>query len=172
MNNQENTRVWDARGLSVGRVQKRQAPTVVNDTTKGVLMVEVPRCTDLPLVGSTCDSYIELKLTDPDGPEGPDIRKGEVIFNERSPRFRCEQDFVYVSATSILTLTVYDQPGLFELSNVLKLGRKKDKPLGKVRIHVKDVAKAGRIKDAFPLQDADQGDMHVLLQWTSVERDD
>lgn len=135
-------------------------------------MVEVPRCTDLPLVGSTCDSYIELKLTDPDGPDDADVRRSEVIFNERSPRFRCQQDFVYVTATSTLTLTVYDQPGLFELKNLVKLGRSKDKPLGKVRIHVKDVAKAGRIKDAYPLQDADQGDMHVLLQWTGVEKDD
>ena len=41
-----------------------------------------------------------------------------------------------------------------------------------VRIHVKDVAKTGRIKDAFPLQEADQGDVHMLLTWTPVEKDE
>jgi hypothetical protein len=41
-----------------------------------------------------------------------------------------------------------------------------------VRIHVRDVALSGRIKDSFPLQDADQGDMQILLTWTPVERDD
>lgn len=44
--------------------------------------------------------------------------------------------------------------------------------LGKVRIPVKDVVKAGRLKDAFPLQEAEQGDMHLCLTWQGVERDD
>jgi Ca2+-dependent lipid-binding protein len=153
-------------------MQKNQQAAVVSDTTKGVLMVEVPRCTDLPLVGPTCDSYVELRLSDPDNPNGPDICKSEVVLNERSPRYRCKKDFVYVSATSTLTLTVYDVPGMMEMSNIMKLGQKADTSLGKVVIHVRDVARAGRLKDSFPLQDADQGDMHVLLSWTTVERDD
>jgi hypothetical protein len=115
---------------------------------------------------------VELRLSDPDNPSGPEISKSEVVYNERSPRYRCKKEFVYISANSTLTLTVYDMPGLFEMSNIIKLGQKPDSPLGKVRIHVKDVARAGRLKDSFPLADADQGDMHVLLSWTTVERDD
>ena len=153
-------------------MQNQRKTTAINDTTKGVLTVELSRCTDLPLVGSTCDSVVEFKLADPDAPDGPDIRKTAPIFNERSPRFRVKQDFVYVSATSMLTMTVFDQPGLFEFSNIVKLGRKSDTPLGKVRIPVKDVAKTGRLKDAYPLLEADQGDMHLTLSWQPVERDD
>ena len=110
------------------------------------------RATDLPLVGPTCDTVAEFKLNDPDAPDGPDVRRTAPVFNERSPRYRAKQDFVYVSATSTLTITIYDQPGLLEFSNLLKLGRKSDTPLGKVRIHVKDVAKIGHLKDSFPLQ--------------------
>lgn len=47
-----------------------------------------------------------------------------------------------------------------------------DAMLGKVRIPVKDVVKPGRLKDAFPLQEAEQGDMHLCLTWQGVERDD
>lgn len=41
-----------------------------------------------------------------------------------------------------------------------------------VKIHVKDVARTGHMKDAFPLQEADQGDLLVSLSWTPVERDE
>jgi hypothetical protein len=41
-----------------------------------------------------------------------------------------------------------------------------------VRIHVKDVARSGHMKDSFPLQEADQGDLHMTLSWTPVERDE
>jgi Ca2+-dependent lipid-binding protein len=155
------------------RMQRQRQEKVISDTSKGVLTVELNRCMDLSTsAGKNCNSYVEFKLSDPDSPEGPDIRKTATILNERSPRFRAKQDFVYVSATSMLTLTVYDAVGALEMANIVRLGRKADTPLGKVRIPVKDVAKTGRIKDAFPLQEADQGDMHLLLTWMPVERDD
>jgi hypothetical protein len=111
-----------------------------------------------------------VKLTDPDSPGGPELRTTEVVINEASPRFRAKFDFVYVSATSMLTLTVYEKAGF--LDNLLKLSKKEDDVLGKVRIPVKDIVKTGRLKDAFPLQEAEQGDMHLCLTWQSVERDE
>lgn len=154
-------------------MQRQRQVKVINDTSKGVLTVELNRCMDLSAsAGKNCNSYVEFKLSDPDSPEGPDIRKTATILNERSPRFRSKQDFVYVSATSMLTMTVYDAVGALDVANIVRLGRKADTPLGKIRIPVKDVAKTGRVKDAFPLQEADQGDMHLLLTWMPVERDD
>ena len=153
-------------------VQQARKARAIDDSSKGVLTIEIYRCTDLPAVGKSTDSYIECKLNDPDNPDGPDTRTTPTVFNEHSPRFRFKSDFVYVSATSTLTMTVFDHPDKLELSNIVKLGRKSDTPLGKVRIHVRDVAKAGRVKDSFPLQDADQGDLHMMASWTPVERDD
>jgi len=91
--------------------------------------------------------------------------------NDTSPRFREKFDFVYVSATSMLTLTCYDKPGLFELSSMLKPWAKENVPLGRVRVAVRDVVRAQRVKDIFALREADSGDMHLTLEWQSVERD-
>lgn len=41
---------------------------------KGVLTVQLSRVTDLPIVGGTCDSFVELKLNDPEAAQ-PDIRR-------------------------------------------------------------------------------------------------
>lgn len=153
-------------------MQQQRKARVIDDSSKGVLTAEIYRCVDLPLVGKSCDSYVELRLNDPDNPDGPDVRRSSTVLNERSPRYRFKSDFVYVSATSTLTLSVYDHPDKLELSNIVRLGTKSDELMGKVRIHVRDVAKAGRVKDQFPLADADQGDMHLQLTWTGVEKDD
>ena len=148
----------------------RAAPKKVNNDMKGVLTIVLTRCADLPIVNGSCDSFVELKITDPEQTL-PDIRRTEVVYNETSPKFRLKFDFVYISATSMLTATVYDRPKLLDMSSILKPFGKEDIPLGKVRIPIKDVVKAGRVKDAFPLQEAEQGDIHLTLEWTSVERD-
>lgn len=95
----------------------------------------------------------------------------EVVMNDPSPRFRQKFDFVYISATSMLTLTCFDKPGLFELSSMLKPWAKEDVAMGKVRISVKDVVRSGRIKDVFALKEAESGDIHMTLEWQPVERD-
>eukprot|EP00892_Ulva_mutabilis_P003246 jgi/Ulvmu1/1293/UM011_0017.1 len=151
---------------------RSQKARPISDTLKGVVTVDLARCTDLPVGSKGTNSYVEVKLMDPDSPEGPDARRTAVVINEASPRFREKFDFVYVSATSMLTLTVFEKVGALDVGNILKLGRKEDEMLGKVRIPVKDVVKPGRLKDAFPLQEAEQGDMHLTLSWQAVERDE
>lgn len=88
-------------------VQQRSAPRKINSDMKGVLVVDLMRCMDLPVVSSSCDSYVEMKLTDPDAKQ-PDVRKSEVVLNEPSPRYRQKFEFVSISATSMLTVTVSD----------------------------------------------------------------
>lgn len=153
-------------------MQRSQKARPISDTLKGVITVDLARCTDLPVGQKGTNSYVEVKLMDPDSPEGPDVRRTDVVLNEQSPRFRSKFDFVFVSATSMLTLTVFEKTGALDVGNLLKLGRKEDEMLGKVRIPVKDVVKPGRLKDAFPLQEAEQGDMHLTLSWQAVERDE
>lgn len=63
-----------------------------------------------------------MKLLDPDSPEGPESHNTDVVINEQSPRFRAKFDFVYISATSMLTLTVYEKAGVWD--SVMKLGKK------------------------------------------------
>lgn len=152
--------------------QRSQKARPITDSLKGVVTVDLARCTDLPVGPKGTNSYVEVKLTDPDSPEGPDVRRTDVVLNEASPRFRDKFDFVYVSATSMLTLSVFEKTGALDVKNIIKLGRKEDELLGKVRVAVKDVVKPGRLKDAFPLQEAEQGDMHLTLTWQGVERDD
>lgn len=65
---------------------------------------------------------VQVKMLDPDSPEGPEIRITEVIINEQSPRFRAKFDFVYISATSMLTLTVFEKAGMWD--SVMKFGKK------------------------------------------------
>jgi Ca2+-dependent lipid-binding protein len=117
------------------RAQAARKVHAIDDSSKGVLTVQIYRCVDLPLVGKTCDSYVELKLTDPDNPDSAETRKTPTVFNERSPRYRFNTDFVYVSATSTLMLHVYDHPDKLELGNIVKLGMKSDTVLGKARAY-------------------------------------
>lgn len=61
-------------------------------------------------------------MLDPDSPEGPEMHNTEVVINEQSPRFRAKFDFVYISATSMLTLTVFEKAGMWD--SVMKFGKK------------------------------------------------
>ena len=61
-------------------------------------------------------------MLDPDSPEGPEVHSTEVVINEQSPRFRAKFDFVYISATSMLTLTVFEKAGMWD--SVMKFGKK------------------------------------------------
>lgn len=69
-------------------------------------------------------------------------------------------------------LQVYQKKNALSVGNIMKLGQKSDPVLGKVRIAVKDIVKTQRLKDAFPLQEAEQGDVHMSLDWTPVEREE
>lgn len=43
------------------------------------------------------------------------------------------------------------------------------KALGKVRIPLDAVIKEGRVKDAYPLHEAQTGEMHVTLEWAAID---
>jgi hypothetical protein len=86
------------------------------------LIVRLSFCYQIVALPNVVSFCMQVKLLDPDSPEGPDTRDSEVIINEQSPRFRAKFDFVYISATSMLTLTVYEKSGVWD--SVMKLGKK------------------------------------------------
>lgn len=47
--------------------------------------------------------------------------------------------------------------------------QKDDAEIGKVRIPVKDVVRNGRLKDKWPLQEVQQGEVVLMLTWTQCE---
>lgn len=47
--------------------------------------------------------------------------------------------------------------------------QKDDAVIGKVRIPVKDVVRNGRLKDKWPLQEVQQGEVVLMLTWTPCE---
>ena len=59
------------------------------------------------------DTFVELELHDPDKAD-VELQRTSVIMNEESPRWGEKFDFVMVSATSTLDLTVYDKQGFFD----------------------------------------------------------
>jgi len=136
---------------------------------KGVLTVDLKKVMNL---GESLDSFVTLRLYDPYRLPIPDMEvKTHVELNEPSPRFNFKTDFVNISASSVLTLTVYKQPGMMSALTSLKvplLQKAKPEALGKVRLPLEDVVREGRVKDVFPLQEAQTGEMHLTLEWSAV----
>lgn len=136
---------------------------------RGVLTVDLKKVMNL---SEPADSYVLLRLHDPGRSPAPDIEyKTKVELNENSPRFNYIADFVNISAMSVLTLTVFSQPGAVAALRSLKVPffQKADaKRLGYVRLTLEDVIKDGRVRDVFPLHEAQTGEMHLGLTWTSV----
>lgn len=136
---------------------------------QGVLTVHLKKVTGL---AEPIDSYVALRLYDPHRLPIPDIiYNTKVELNEDAPRFNYNADFVNISSASVLTLTVYAQPGLMAALTAFKvpyLQKAQAKMLGKVRIPVEAVVKDGRLRDIIPLQEAETGEMHLALEWASV----
>ena len=59
------------------------------------------------------DTFVELELHDPEKAD-VESQRSSVIMNEDNPRWGEKFDFVMVSATSALDLTVYDKQGFFD----------------------------------------------------------
>lgn len=142
------------------------------EKVKGILTVNLKKVMHL---GSSVNSYVQLKLYDPHKAPIPDIIiKTKVEINEASPRFNFKTDFVNISAASVLIATVYSQPGLFDALTSLKvpfLQQASPPMLGKVRVPLNNVVTEGRVKDVYPLQDAETGEMHLTLEWTAIDID-
>jgi hypothetical protein len=85
---------------------------------------------------------------------------------------RHKSQFVNVSPAAVLTLTVFEQPGLLASLTSLRvplLMRAAPKAVGRVRLPLAAVAAAGRVRDVYPLADAQTGEMHCALEWQDVD---
>ena len=140
---------------------------------KGVLTVSLKKVMHL---AQPTDSYVTLRLYDPHRLPVPDIiTKTKVEMNEASPRFNFITDFVNISASSVLTLTIFNQPGAMSALTSLRvplLQKAAPKPLGKVRVPLDQVVREGRVNTIFPLQEAQTGEMHLTLEWSGVDLGD
>ena len=137
---------------------------------KGVLTVTVNR---LKALSEPTDCYVHVRLYDPHRLPVPDMEaRTKVEVNEASPKFNFKTDFVNISASSVLTLTVFAQQGTMAALSSLKLPflqKAKPKSLGKVRIPLEDVTREGRVVGIYALQEAQTGEMHLNLEWSAVD---
>jgi len=139
---------------------------------KGVLTVNVKKVMHL---AEPMDAYVQLRLYDPVRMPVPDINaETKIELHENSPRFNFKTDFVNISAQSVLTLTVYQQPGTIAALTSLKvpfLQKAVPKKLGRVRVPLDEVVREGRINGVFPLQEAQTGEMHLSMEWSGLDLD-
>ncbi|KAG2430443.1 hypothetical protein HXX76_009966 [Chlamydomonas incerta] len=137
-----------------------------NALSLGVLTVQLVRCIDLAPEGAKdLATYVRMLVTNDTKDEE---QTSSVILNETSPRWGDKFDFVLIPSTSELHIQVFNKQGM--LANVVGslFSRKKedkDPILGKVLIRVEDVARNGRIKETWSLQDAERGYIELNLIW-------
>eukprot|EP00198_Chlamydomonas_reinhardtii_P013473 XP_001702810.1 predicted protein [Chlamydomonas reinhardtii] len=113
------------------------------------------------------------------GAASPLSTTSTVIVNETSPRWGDKFDFVLIPSNSELHIQVivivtvmagwvFNKQGMLgNLVGSLFNRKKEDKDpiLGKVLIRVEDVARNGRIKETWSLQDAERGYIELNLIW-------
>ena len=139
---------------------------------KGVLTVNLKKVMHL---AEAMDTYVQLRLYDPVRMPVPDINaQTRIELHEYSPRFNFKTDFVNISAQSVLTLTVYQQPGTLAALTALRvpfLQKAAPKSLGRVRVPLDEVVREGRVNGVFALQEAQTGEMHLTLEWSGLDLD-
>ena len=117
---------------------------------------------------------MELSLLDP-ATGVPQKQWSATWNNEPNPRWGEKFDFVNVSATSILTINVWDKKGMMEAAFAalkgLTLKRVMTEKIGSLRLRVDEVARNRRIKDEWALQETQKGDITLALEWFPVEVD-
>mmetsp|Transcript_9432 Transcript_9432/g.22710 ORF Transcript_9432/g.22710 Transcript_9432/m.22710 type:complete len:583 (-) Transcript_9432:189-1937(-) len=125
---------------------------------RGVLTVTLTRCINLQGDGHS-DPQVVISLYDQTAKE-PIVQKSSVVYNEQSPRWGDKFDFVGISADSFVVFNVKDH------AEKDKNGDKKS--LGKLRIPVPDVVRNLRIKDVWALQETQQGEIALTLEWKAL----
>ncbi|PNW75817.1 hypothetical protein CHLRE_12g559450v5 [Chlamydomonas reinhardtii] len=132
----------------------------------GVLTVQLVRCIDLAPEGAKdLATYVRMLVTNDTKDEE---QTSTVIVNETSPRWGDKFDFVLIPSNSELHIQVFNKQGMLgNLVGSLFNRKKEDKDpiLGKVLIRVEDVARNGRIKETWSLQDAERGYIELNLIW-------
>lgn len=138
-------------------------------TSKGVLTVALKKCTNL---ANNPDTYAIITLYDPYRLPIPNIEfRTEGVMNEDCPRFNLQCDFVNVSVASSLSVVIHEKSGTLDALKSFKLPflqKAEDKVVGRMRITLEDVAKEGRIKDQWPLLEAQTGEVHMGLEWNPI----
>jgi C2 domain/Synaptotagmin-like mitochondrial-lipid-binding domain len=156
--------------INIRRTLNDQSFAEPSSEQKGVLTVNLKKVMHL---ASAVDSFVQLRLYDPHRMPVPDIRtKTKVELHEASPRFAFKNDFVNISAQSVLTLTVCQQPGTMAALTSLRvpfLQKAAPKVLGRVRVPLDEVVREGRVNGVFALQEAQTGEMHLSLEWSGVD---
>lgn len=139
-----------ATALQPQRTFRRMDSVRLRDA-KGVMTVTLTRCINLQ-GDNTTDPQVEISVFD-DTADKPIVQTSSVVFNEQSPRWGDKFDFVGISADSFVVFNVRDC-------------QIRDKPsLGKLRIPVQDVVRNVRIKDVWALQETQQGEIALTLEW-------
>ncbi|GIL46177.1 hypothetical protein Vafri_3227 [Volvox africanus] len=132
----------------------------------GVLTVQLVRCIDLAPEGAKdLATYVRMICTND---EKDEVQTSSTILNETSPRWGDKFDFVLIPCASELHIHVHNKPGV--LGNLMgsllrKKTEEKDPILGKVLINVEHVARNGRIKEVWSLEDAERGYIELNLMW-------
>ncbi|KAG2484002.1 hypothetical protein HYH03_017169 [Edaphochlamys debaryana] len=132
----------------------------------GVLTVQLIRCIDLAPEGAKdLATYVKMMVTNDIKDE---VQVSTTILNETSPRWGDKFDFVLIPSNSELHLQVFNKTGM--LGNLVgtlfrKSKEEKDAVMGKVMVRVEDVARNGRIKETWSLQDAERGYIELNLIW-------
>ena len=145
----------------------------LTDATKGILTLTLVKARNLAATGQV-DPFVELSLLDP-AIGVPQKQWSATWNNEPNPRWGEKFDFVNVSATSILTINVWDKKGLMEAAFAalkgLTLKRVMTEKIGSLRLRVEEVARNRRIKDEWALQETQKGDITLAMEWFPVEVD-
>ncbi|KAK9915888.1 hypothetical protein WJX75_005707 [Coccomyxa subellipsoidea] len=156
-------------------MMRRMTRSNVTNEHKGVLTVNVISATNLttPNEKGDVDPFVSLSLYDPARNDAEKQETSKQV-NEPDPKWGENFDFIMASATSILTVDVWDSMGWLEGRLSLKglTGRKETKQkIGTLRLNIAEVVRNGKIRDSWALQDTQQGDIMLALTWTSIQLD-
>lgn len=161
---------------------KRAAAAPVVDISEGPITEDVKGILTLTLVAARnltadgqVDPFVELSLYDP--ATGTSKKQWSATWNnEPNPKWGEKFDFVNISATSVLTVTVWDKKGVLEsVVNAVKslaANRAMTEKIGVLRLRVDEIARNRRIKDEWALQETQKGDITLQLEWFPVAVDD
>lgn len=146
----------------------------ITEDLKGILTLTLVQARNLTADGQV-DPFVELALFDPATAE---VKKqwSATWNNEPNPKWGEKFDFVNISATSLLTVTVWDKKGMLEsVATAVKgltLKRSMTEKIGVLRLRVDEIARNRRIKDEWALQETQKGDITLQLEWWPVALDD
>ncbi|EIE27098.1 hypothetical protein COCSUDRAFT_45729 [Coccomyxa subellipsoidea C-169] len=154
---------------------RRMTRSNVSNDHKGVLTVNVISAANLttPNEKGDVDPFVALSLYDP-ARNDSERQETSKLVNEPDPKWGEKFDFIMASATSVLTVDVWDSLGWLEGRLSLKglTGRKETKQkIATLRLNIAEVVRNGKIRDSWALQDTQQGDITLALTWTSVQLD-